>query len=123
MHEFTLANQTADTIIKAALDKGAKKILSVEILLGELNLAGEEQFIFWLNEILDSKGEIAKDVKIDLKPVQAKIKCRQCGYEGGLKPEDEDHHNPIFRCPSCNQVDIEIKKGIDCVLNRVELEI
>ena len=123
MHEFSLANQTADTIIKAALDKGAKKIQSVEILLGELNLIGEEQFLFWIKQILDSKGEIAKDIKIDLKTVRAKIKCKQCGYEGGLNVEGQDHHHPIFRCPSCNQVNVDIKEGRECVLKRIQLEI
>ena len=123
MHEFSIASQTADKIMEAAQSKGAKKIREIEILIGELTLLGKEQFTFWLNEILHSKGEIASDVKIDLKQVQAVIRCRECGYEGNLKAKGQGHFNPIFCCPSCNQADIEIKKGRECILNSVQLEI
>lgn len=123
MHEFSVANQAVDKIMEVALNKGAKKVREVELLIGELNLLGKEQFIFWMKEILNSKGEIASDVKINLKPVEAKIRCRRCGYEGNLKPKDEDHHNPVFLCPSCNQADIEIKKGRECILKRIQLEV
>ncbi len=123
MHEVTMANKIVDKIMETALNKRAKKVLAVEILIGELNLLGEEQLTFWLNELLRSKGKIAKDAKIDLKLVESIIKCRQCGYEGNLKAMNEDHHNPIFKCPSCNLADIEIKRGRECILNKVELEI
>ena len=122
MHEFSIANQAADKIIKVALDKGAKKIYSAEILIGELNFVGEEQFIFWIKERLNSMGEIASDVKIDLKPVAAVIKCKHCGYEGNIREKDKEHYHHMLPCPSCNQADIEIKKGRECILNRVELE-
>ncbi len=69
MHEFSAANQAVEEIIKNAQNKGAKRIREVEILVGELNLLGKEQLIFWMKQMLSSKGEIASDVKIDLKPV------------------------------------------------------
>jgi Zn finger protein HypA/HybF involved in hydrogenase expression len=69
MHEFSLANQTVDEIIANAQERGAKRICRVELLVGELNLLGEEQLIFWIKQILSSKGKIASDVKIDFKPI------------------------------------------------------
>ncbi len=123
MHEFSIASQAVDKIVETALDKGAKRIREVEILIGELNLLGGEQLIFWIKEMLNSKIDIAGDVKIDLKPVQAIIKCNRCGYEGNLKPEkNEDHFHPKFFCPRCGQGDIEIKKGKEFVLNRIQIE-
>ena len=123
MHEFSAANQAVDKIVETALGRGAKRIREVEILVGELNLLGGEQLIFWMREILNSRGEIGSDVKIDLKPVQAIIKCNRCGYEGNLKPKkEEDHHHPLFFCPGCGQGDIEIKKGREFVLNRIQIE-
>lgn len=123
MHEFSAANQAVDEIMEVALNKGAKKILGIELLIGELNLLGKEEFLFCMKQILSSKGEIASDVKIDLKPVKAVIRCRHCGYEGNLKSKDENHLHPIFLCPSCNQADIEIRQGRECVLNRIQLEV
>lgn len=69
MHEFSLANQAVDEIIANAQDRGAKRICRVELLVGELNLLGGEQLIFWMKQMLNSKGKIASDVKIDLKPI------------------------------------------------------
>jgi hydrogenase nickel incorporation protein HypA/HybF len=122
MHEFSIAACAVDRIIEAARNKGAKRIHEVEILVGELSLVGEGQLIFWIKEILSSKGEIAQDVKIDLKQIPAIIKCIECGYQGNLKPKNEDHFYPTFRCPNCNSENIQIEKGRDCVLNKIQIE-
>lgn len=123
MHEFSIANQAVDKIMEAASEKRAKKIHQVELVIGELNMLGKDEFIFCMKEILSSKGEIASDVMIDLKQVDAEIRCGRCGYEGSLKPKEEDHHSHIFHCPSCDQTDIEIRKGKECILNRIKLEV
>lgn len=122
MHEFSIASQAVDKIMEAALAKGAKRIRGVEVLIGEFSLIGKEQFTFWMNEMLRSKGEIASSIKIDVKTQEAVIKCNQCGYEGNLKVEGDDHLNPAFYCPFCKQGNIQIKKGRECVLNRIQIE-
>ena len=64
MHEFSIASCAVDRIMATAQDKRAKRIREVEILVGELSLVGKEQFLFWMNEMLLSKGEITSNVKI-----------------------------------------------------------
>ena len=123
MHEFSVANQAVEKIMDTASFKKAKRILNIEILMGELSMLGKEQFLFWIKEMLSSKGEITRGIKIECKPVRAKIECGSCGYEGGLKVKDSDHFNPVFVCPSCNKSDIEVKEGRDCVLKRIQLEL
>lgn len=122
MHEFSVATDAVDKIMKNALARGAKRIREVEVIIGELSLVGREQFLFWMKEMLNSKGEIASDVKIDSKLLKAVIKCRHCEYEGNLKAKDEEHLYPLFCCPSCNQTDVQIKQGRTCVLNRIQIE-
>jgi len=109
-------------IIRAVSGNKAKRICGVEILVGELSLLGSEQFAFWVKEMLKLEGEIASEVEIDLKPVEAIIKCKQCGYKGGLKPKEENHFSPGFFCPACNQGDIVIEQGRECVLNKIQIE-
>lgn len=75
MHDFTTASQAVDKIIKTALDKKAKKICSVELRVGELSMHGEEQLIFWIKEMLASRVDIAKDVKIEITPVKESREC------------------------------------------------
>jgi len=67
MHEFTIAGQIVNKIVETAVERGAKKIRRVEILVGEHSLHGEDQLAFWLEEMLRSKGTIAADVKVDIK--------------------------------------------------------
>ena len=123
MHEFSVANQAVDKIIKEALSKKAKSIKSVEMLVGELTLLGQEQLIFWMKEILHAKSEIADDIHIEIKPVSPVIYCSTCGYEGSLHANHQNHIYPQFFCPSCHHYNIEIKKGKECLLKRIQLEV
>lgn len=123
MHEFSVASQAVDTIIEKAFQRKAKRICSIEFLLGELCMLNGEQLIFWMKEMLNCRVDIARDATIELKQARAMVKCNQCGYEGNLIVKDQDHFYPLFTCPSCNQDDVEIKKGKECVLKKIQLEI
>ncbi len=122
MHEFSVASQIADRVLQVAKEKKAKDIKSVELDIGQLNLLAEEQLKFWLAEIFKEK-EIAKTIKIKINQVKAVIKCRKCGYEGNLKPAEQNHLHPVFLCPTCKDSDIDIKEGRDCVIKRIRVEI
>ena len=122
MHELSLANQAVDRIMEVALERRAKKIRLVEILVGDLSLVGKDQLRFWIKDILSSKGEVASGVKIDLKPLKAIIRCNHCGYEGGFNKEEKKDFTFLFRCPDCNYQDIQIIKGRECMLNKVQIE-
>lgn len=123
MHELWLAKQAVNRIIEVARDKKAKRVNRVELLLGELTMVGEEQFLFWMKEILRSQGDVAQSAEIELKPVQAVVECKNCGYQGGLKPIDESHLYPNFSCPFCNHQTLDIKKGREFILHRIQLEV
>jgi len=124
MHEFSMANQIVEKALNLAKEKKAKRIESIEISVGELSLLGEgEQLKFWLREILNKK-KIAKDAQIKINTVKAVVKCKKCGYEGNLKLDSkQDHSHPVFLCPNCEDSDIDIKEGRDCVIKRVQLEV
>lgn len=122
MHEFSVASNAVDRIMETARKRGAKRIREVEILLGELSLLGEDQFLFWMKEMLRTKGDIAQDVKIGLKHSPVVIKCNHCGYEGNVRVKDANHFYPVFNCPSCNQSDLQIEKGRECVLSKIQIQ-
>ncbi len=122
MHEFSIADQIVKRALKVAQEKKAKKIKSIELSVGQLTLLGEEQLKFWLKEMLNEK-EIAKDIRIKINSVKAKIKCKKCGYEGNLRTDDQNHLHPVFLCPKCKDSDIDIKEGRDCVIKRIRVEI
>lgn len=123
MHEFSIADSVVKKVFNLAKEKKAKRIKSIEISIGELILLGEEEeFRFWLRELLN-KEKIAKDVQVKISTVKAMVKCKKCGYEGRLKPDNKhDHSHPVFFCPKCEDSDVDIKEGRDCVIKRVKVE-
>jgi hydrogenase nickel insertion protein HypA len=121
MHEFSVANQIAERTLEVAKEKKAKRIKSIELAVGELSLLAEEQLKFWLKEILGKK-KIVRDIQIKISSTKAKIKCQKCGYKGVLKPNNQNHFYPIFFCPSCEDSNIEIIEGRDCVIKKVKVQ-
>lgn len=75
MHEFSVASHAVAKILEIAREKGAKRICGVEFLMGELCMVGEEQLTFWIKEIMNSKVDIADDIKIELKSVKEGRDC------------------------------------------------
>lgn len=129
MHEFSIANPIVKKVLSVAKEKKAKKIKTIEISIGELLLLGaEEEFRFWLKEMF-GKEKIAKGARIKINIVNAAVKCGKCGYEGGLELNHEhshdghSHSHPVFLCPKCEDTDLEIKEGKDCVIERVQVQI
>ncbi|MFH1283382.1 MAG: hydrogenase/urease maturation nickel metallochaperone HypA [bacterium] len=123
MHEFSIASLAVDKIIETASFKKAKKIRAVEIAIGELSMLGEEQLTFWIKQMLDFKSKIAEDVNVGYLTVKAEIRCKKCGYEGNIKKGKQDHLYPVFKCPKCTMEDVEIIKGRECLLNKIQVEL
>jgi hydrogenase nickel incorporation protein HypA/HybF len=124
MHEFSVAKPVVEKVLSLAREKKAKAVKSIKVSVGELILLGAgEEFKFWLKEML-GKDTVSKNAQIKIDIVKAKVKCRKCGYEGGLEINHEHSHtHPVFLCPRCEDADLEIKQGRDCVIEKVELEV
>ena len=114
------------SIIEAVIAEGkkhsAKEINKVFLEIGELTFLEEEQLRFAFDIL--KEGTILEKAELIIKKIETKVKC-QCGYEGkieyGLK---DDFHImfPILRCPKCGG-NVEILKGRECLIKKVEMEI
>ena len=119
MHEFSLASQIFEITMKKAKEHNATKVLSVELVLGELTLAAPEQIGYWLKEM--GKGTIAEGLEVVVRDEPAEVRCKKCGYEGGLEVDGMDHFAIAFICPKCGSNEVEILKGKTMLLKRVEM--
>ncbi len=122
MHEFSTMQNILNTILDEAYKYKAKKINKIVIEIGELTFLAEEQLKFAF-EIL-KEGTIFENAELIIKKLDAKIRCK-CGYEGKVKyaiKEDFHLYFPILKCPICGG-EVEIIKGRECLVKKVEMEI
>lgn len=124
MHELSLAKPIVKKVLSLAKEKKAQAVKNIKVSIGELLLLGaDEEFKYWLKDLL-AKEEITKNSQIKINIIKSEVKCRKCGYEGSLEIKHEHSHtHPVFLCPSCDDTDLEIRQGRDCVIEKIELEV
>lgn len=124
MHEFSMMTQIVNVVLSEAERRGAERVTSVEIEIGELSFLGEEQLAFAF-EIL-SESNILKGAELKMTKKGAEIECKECGYLGEPERTDDEFHTsftvPIIRCPKC-QGEVKIVSGRDCIVKNIKLEI
>ncbi len=121
MHEFSISSEIAKTVLDTAERNGGKKVLSVQLEFGELMLLNVEQVSFWVGELF--KGSMAQGAKVKVKTIKAFIHCKACGYRGRLRFRGNNFAQGLSpqSCPECGSFQVEIKKGRECLLKKVQL--
>lgn len=123
MHEFTTAQSIIKTIKKAIEKEEIKKIYRIKLAVGELTFLNGDQLKFWIKEGI--KGTVGEEAEVLIKEIPAQLRCQNCGYEGPipLREESSFHFSlPVFACPKCQMVKIEIVKGRDCEIEALEVD-
>ncbi len=131
MHEWALAESVIYSAIKEAERRGAKKILEIVVVLGELQAIDEEILKYALEEL--KKGTIAEEARIEMCSEEAEFKCRACGYvwklsESPIREEIREnvHFVPevvhsFIRCPKCGSRDFEVIKGRGVYIKEIKV--
>jgi hydrogenase nickel incorporation protein HypA/HybF len=113
MHEFSLAQSIVDTVINLAVKNGAKQILEVNLLVGEVALVNADQLGWYIDMLI--KETLAEGMKLSVTHTPVKIRCLSCGYEGGVtygEPDSRWHVSvPLFECPECESSQTVIISG------------
>jgi hydrogenase nickel incorporation protein HypA/HybF len=121
MHEFSMTGQIVEAVLSEAKKQHAKKVIEVEVEIGDLTFLGIEQIRF-AYEILTDKT-IAKDSKLTIEQIPGRGKCDGCGYDGPLSYlNDEQYHMiiPTFNCPRCGKP-LSITAGRECIISRIRI--
>lgn len=122
MHEFSTALSIIETVLKSSRDSGAIRVLAVELEIGELTFLGTEQLQFWIEE--GFKKTLAEGAELQIEVVKPLVQCTECGYRGKLKVENDPVFHlslPVFACPSCGSVNIELKRGKECRIKKIQI--
>jgi hydrogenase nickel incorporation protein HypA/HybF len=121
MHEFSISSEIVNSVLSTAAKNKGKKVLSVQLEVGELTHLNIEQVTFWIHELF--KGSIAEGAKVKVKTIKAQIYCKDCGYKGGIRSDQEDSFRHLIpqTCPQCNSFQIKVGKGRECILRKIQV--
>jgi hydrogenase nickel incorporation protein HypA/HybF len=121
MHEFSISSEIVKTVLDAAEKNNGKRVLSVQLEIGELTHLNGEQVAFWVKELF--KDWVAEGAEVKIKAIKARIHCRACGYKGGIRSDREDSFQRLAlqTCPKCNSFQFKVEKGRECFLTRIQV--
>jgi hydrogenase nickel incorporation protein HypA/HybF len=121
MHEFSISSEIVRTVLDTAKKNHGKRVLSIQLEIGELTLFNVEQVTFWIQELF--KESIAEGAKVKVKVIKARIRCEACGYKGGNTSGQKDlfQHLIPLSCPKCKSFQIKVEKGRECNLSKIQV--
>jgi hydrogenase nickel incorporation protein HypA/HybF len=121
MHEFSISSEIVRTVQETTKKNNGKKVLSIQLEIGELALLNVEQVTFWIHELF--KGSAAEGAKVRVKTIKAYITCESCGYKGGINLDQQDpfRHLVPYSCPKCASFGIKVEKGRECTVRRIQI--
>ena len=132
MHEWALADAVISTVERLYEENGRKRILSVRVLIGELQHIEMEVFSTGLQNLLSDRPFDADVFRFETE--KASFRCNACGNEWLLAehPElGEDELEAIhflpetahvyMRCPDCGSPDFSLEKGRGVTIQSIEL--
>ncbi|NPA05696.1 MAG: hydrogenase nickel incorporation protein HypA [Crenarchaeota archaeon] len=128
MHEWALA----EAVLKTLYDTlGCRRVDRLVLGLGELQAIDRDVFLFALKTLAEEMGGIGR---VEVREVEARFRCRRCGYEwtlkgAGLGEEEREaiHFVPeavhvYLSCPRCGSHDFEVVSGRGLAIIDVEGE-
>lgn len=123
MHEVSIVSQLIETVLAEVKKRGGKKILEVEVEVGELSFLNVEQMRFAYSVL--SAGTLLEGSNLTIKVVSAHVKCQSCGFEGNPSYQDDPSYHiskPIFLCPVCGNP-LKVIEGIGCTIKRIKFQV
>ncbi len=114
MHEASLVAALVEQVIALKEEKGAQRITSLRVRIGEFAGVEVEAFRFAYEALKEKVPELRESV-LEIEIVPGRLRCRDCEtlFEG-------DYFTP---CPRCQNFNREILSGEELELRQVEMEV
>ncbi len=113
MHELGVTQNILQIALEHAEKAGAKKIRSINLVMGGLAGIVEESVRFYFDFV--SRKTIAEGTQLVFKKVPVRFRCRDCGKEFEFPGED-------WACPACQSPGPEILTGREFFMESIEVE-
>jgi hydrogenase nickel incorporation protein HypA/HybF len=113
MHELGVTQNILQIALEHAQKAGAKKIQSINLVIGGLSEIIDESVQFYFDFV--SKETMAEGAKLVFKKVPVRFRCRECGKEFELQKE-------TWVCPDCRSPGPDILSGREFFMDSIEIE-
>ncbi|MCX7678795.1 MAG: hydrogenase maturation nickel metallochaperone HypA [Spirochaetes bacterium] len=115
MHELSIMGNILDIVLEYAAKAGAKKVLKINLIVGELSDLIPE----WMQTYFEfvSKDTIAETATLEINRIPAVLRCNRCNTDFSFTKDDWQ-----FRCPTCQSADIELISGREFTVESIEIE-
>jgi hydrogenase nickel incorporation protein HypA/HybF len=115
MHEFSICEGLVDAVLKEMekLSPPPDRLVRVRVVMGRLHQIVPD-YLAQAFEVL-TRGTPAEGAAMEMETRPVVGRCRPCGWEGEIDP-------PFFRCGRCGALDLDMVKGKELFLDRMEVE-
>lgn len=113
MHEQSIVEALLSTVLEKANEQGAKKVIRVYLVVGELSGVLQDALDFYFGFL--SKDTIAAGASLFFIQPPTQVRCRECGTV--FSPE-----NLNLSCPNCKERKVEILSGRELFIESMEVE-
>jgi len=113
MHEASITESLLSLALEKAKEAQAKKIIRINLVVGELSGVVGECVQFYFDAI--SRNTIADGAALCFETKPTQIRCRKCQVV--FSPADHE-----WSCPKCHEMGVEIVTGRECYMESIEVE-
>ena len=113
MHELAITQSLIALVLEHAEKAGARKVLRVNVVAGELSGFVDECMQFYYEQM--SKDTIAEGAKLEFTRVPTQGRCRDCSHEFII----EDLN---WICPKCQSNNVQLIKGMELFVESIEVD-
>ena len=113
MHELAVTQSILDISLRHANEAGAKKITSINLVIGEFASIVDDSVQFYWDLLAD--GTIAKGAQLHFERIDGEMTCTSCKLS--FHPKDTD-----FACPNCKSEFVQITKGEEFRVDSIDVE-
>jgi len=113
MHEYAITEALLKTASEYAENNGAKRVLSLNLVIGDLSGIMDESVQFYWDMV--SEDTICAGSILKFEKQSAVFRCLACQSEFPMVEE-------LAPCPKCGSIDIRVISGDDFTLKSIEIE-
>ncbi len=113
MHELSIIAGLFEILEEKAREQGASRVTAVTLRVGRLSGVVPDLLVSAFDAY--KKGTPAEAARLEIETAPFDFRCRACG--GDVRDD------PDVACAACGSHDIELRGGMDIVVERIEIEI